>query len=282
MDEIILRNGLHLPTLGLGAKIVSNSNEKAKQASYDILYYALETGKCNLFDTSESYGMQEQILGEALAATGKRDSVRLITKVGNKSQRTGNIRRALEASLRKLKTSYIDVYLFHWPQYGTFIQTYKEMEKFYEEGLVKSIGVCNCHRHHLEELMQNVNIPPMIHEFEIHPLFTQSALVNYCIAHDIHIIAYSPIARMHDVLIKAKPIRTIAARYGKTPVQIILQWHKQNNRIAIPSTANKRHFEEIYNAEKFSLSEKEIAWISSLDDNVRLRYNADMCDFEHL
>ena len=282
MDEIILRNGLHLPTLGLGAKIVSPKEKIKYQASYDILHYALTTGKCTLFDTSESYGMHEEILGAALEATEKRDNVRLITKVENASQRKGDIRRALERSLTKLRTNYLDVYLIHWPQYGTYIQTYKEMEKLYEEGLVKSIGVCNCHRHHLEELMQNVNIPPMIHEFEIHPLFTQDALVNYCIAHDISVIAYSPIARMHDVLIKAKPIRVIAARYGKTPVQVILQWHRQHNRIAIPSTANKRHFEEIYDAEKFSLSEKELAWISSLDDNVRLRYNADLCDFKHL
>lgn len=89
MDEIILRNGLKLPTLGLGAKIVSKGDQKKYQASYDILHYALQTGKCNLFDTSESYGMQEAILGEALEATGKRDNVRLITKVGTKSQLMG-------------------------------------------------------------------------------------------------------------------------------------------------------------------------------------------------
>ncbi len=281
MNEIVLRNGLRLPTLGLGAKLVGNSKLKY-QAAYDVIHYALQTGKCTLFDTSESYGVHEEILGTALEATGKRDDVQLITKVGNKSQRVGDIRRALERSLRRLRTSYVDVYLIHWPQYGTFIQTYKEMEKFYEEGLVKAIGVCNCHIHHLEELMQNVNIPPMIHEFEIHPLFTQTALVNYCIAYDIQIIAYSPIARMHDVLFRSKPIRTIAARYGKTPVQVILQWHRQHNRIAIPSTSNKQHFEEIYETEEFLLSEKELAWISSLDDNVRIRYNADMCDFYHL
>lgn len=280
MDEIILRNGLKLPTIGLGAKIITRQEQC--QPSFDILCYALQTGKCTLFDTSESYGAQEEILGAALHTTKKRNNVRIITKVGNASQRIGNIRRALETSLRKLRTDYIDVYLIHWPQYGTFIRTYKELEKFYNEGLVKAIGVCNCHIHHLEELMQNINIPPMIHEFEIHPLFTQSALVNYCFAHDIRIIAYSPIARMHDVLLRAKPIRTIAARYGKTPVQVILQWHKQHNRIAIPSTANRQHFEELFSVENFSLTDKELAWISSLDDNVRIRYNADMCDFNSL
>lgn len=89
MDEIILRNGLHLPTLGLGAKIVGRNDKAKYQASYDILHYALQTGKCTLFDTSESYGVHEEILGAALEATGKRDSVRLITKVGNASQRRG-------------------------------------------------------------------------------------------------------------------------------------------------------------------------------------------------
>lgn len=87
MNEIILRNGLHLPTLGLGAKLVYD--KKNYQTVYDICHYALETGKCTLFDTSESYGMHEQILGEALETTKKCDSVKLITKVGNKSQRGG-------------------------------------------------------------------------------------------------------------------------------------------------------------------------------------------------
>ena len=86
MDEIILRNGLHLPTLGLGAKLVYD--KKNYQAAYDICHYALESGKCTLFDTSESYGMHEAILGEALEATKKREQVKLITKVGNKSQRS--------------------------------------------------------------------------------------------------------------------------------------------------------------------------------------------------
>lgn len=85
MNEIILRNGLHLPTLGLGAKLVYN--KEYYQPVYDILHYALETGKCKLFDTSESYGLNEEILGAALADTKKREQVQIITKVGNRSQR---------------------------------------------------------------------------------------------------------------------------------------------------------------------------------------------------
>lgn len=286
MKEIVLRNGVKVPGIGLGAKGIWGGVEmrdsKLAQEEYAIYRYAMETGKCRLFDTSESYGFNEEIIGKALADVGNRRDITLMTKVGNKSQTAGNIRGAFEKSLKRLQTDYIDIYLLHWPQYGTYIDAYLEMEKLYEEGLVRAIGVCNCQKHHLEELMMRANIPPMLHEFEIHPLFTQEALVHYCYAYDIGVIAYSPIGRMHDVLIKAKPVRTLARKYGKTPVQIILRWHYQLNRIIIPQTTKQNHFDEIFAIEDFSLEAKEVAWLSSLNENIRLRYNADTCDFSML
>lgn len=286
MKKITLINGVEMPCIGLGAKVVWGG-EKAKTSElaknqYEIYAYALETRKCELFDTSGSYGLNEEILGNALHDTGMRKNVLLMTKIGNQAQREGNVREALENSLQKLQTDYIDIYLMHWPQTGTFIDTYLEMEKIYKEGLVKAIGVCNFHKHHFEELMGRATITPMVNEFEIHPLFTQESLINYCIAKDIRIIAYSPVGRMHDVLIKSKPVFDLSKKYGKTPVQIILRWHYQLGRVAIPCTLSKPHFDEIYEIETFSLTEKEIAWISSLNENIRLRYNPDTCDFSRL
>ena len=286
MKNLILNNGLEIPSLGLGAngiwgkEEVRTSEMACKQ--YDIYCYALQSGKCRLFDTSGSYGWNENILGDAITDTKCRENVLIMTKIGNRAQREQSVRKALESSLKKMRTDYVDIYLIHWPQTGTFVNTYKEMVKLYEEGLIKAIGVCNFQRHHLEELRANTDAMPMLNEIEIHPLFTQDTLCNYCYAHDINVIAYSPVGRMHDVLIKARPIRDLASRYEKTPVQIILRWHYQLGHIAIPQTLNKGHFDEIFDIDSFQMTSKEIALISSLNDNIRLRYNPDTCDFSAL
>lgn len=286
MKGITLKNGLEIPCMGLGAKGIWGGEEarhsKLADAQYEIYRYALESQKCRLYDTSGSYGWNEEILGNALHDTKMRKDVVLMTKIGNKAQRQGCVRRELEESLHKLQTDYIDVYLIHWPQTGTFVDTYLEMEKLYQEGLVKAIGVCNFHKHHLEELMQKAKIMPMVNEFEIHPLFTQESLVHYCTAKEIAVIAYSPVGRMHDVLVKSRPVFELSGKYEKTPAQIILRWHYQMNRIAIPCTLRKEHFDEIFDIESFCLTEREMAWISSLNENIRLRYNPDTCDFSRL
>lgn len=130
--------------------------------------------------------------------------------------------------------------------------------------------------------MQEATVVPAVNQFEIHPLFTQEALINYCYANDIQPIAYSPIGRMHDVLIKSRPIYELSQKYQKSAVQIILRWHYQLGRTAIPRTLNKEHFDDIFDVENFEMTPKEIARISSLNENIRLRYNPDTCDFSRL
>lgn len=284
MKTTILSNKMQVPLLGLGANGIWG--EKAKHSDlaknqYDIYTYALKAG-CRLFDTSAAYGYNEEILGEALAAVGNRKEVLLMTKISNPAQRKYRVRQDLENSLRRLQVDQLDILLLHWPQTGTFVDAWLELEKLYNEKLVRAIGVCNCNKHHIEEILHRAHIVPMINEFEVHPLFTQDALINYCRYHDIQVVAYTPVGRMHDVLIKAKPIRELAAKYLKTPVQIILRWHWQFGRVAIPRTVNPAHFDEFMDVQNFALTEKELCWISSLNDNIRLRYDPDSCDFNIL
>lgn len=286
MNSIELSNGMRLPRIGLGAKGIWGGedvlNSELAQKQYDIYKYALESKQCELFDTSESYGYNERLLGEAIKETKSRNRVQIISKISNRSQKSGNVRAALEKSLKTLNTDYLDVYLIHWPQTGCFVDTYLQMEQLYKEGLVRAIGVCNCNIHHLNEIMYKATIPPMINQIEVHPMFTQEALVNFCYAMDIKVIAYSPVARMHDVLIKSRPIYELSRNYAKSPVQIILRWHYQNERIAIPQTTSREHFKEIFEIFDFELTRKEMAWINSLNENMRMRYNPDNCDFSRL
>lgn len=282
MKLLTLANEMTIPSIGLGGKVILHGDEHLDdyKSEYDFYCYAITSGMCTMYDTSPAYSRNDEALGEAVRDTGLRGEVQIVTKLSNRQQREGNLRKAFEAHLKYLKTDYVDLYLMHWPQTGTFIESYLEMEKLYNEGLVKAIGVCNFHIHHLKELMQVVSIVPMVNQFEITPLLTQDALVNYCKAYDILPMAYSAVGNMHDVLIKAEPIRRLSAKYGKTPAQIIMKWNEQLNRSALVQTRNKDHFMDLFeDLSSFSLEEKEMYLINSLNDNIRLRYNPDTADF---
>lgn len=285
MKKIALSNDLEIPIRGLGARIVppGEIGEKMYQEDYDFYMYAINSKKCTMFDTSAAYGRNDEALGEAIRDSGKREEFQIITKISNVQQREGNIRKAFESHLKYLKMDYVDLYLIHWPQTATFINTYVEMEKMYREGLIKAIGVCNCNIHHIREIMQYTSIVPMVNQFEITPLMTQDSLVNYCKAFGIVPMAYSALGRMHDVLIKAEPIQRLSAKYKKTPAQIIMKWNEQLGRPALLQTRNKEHFMELFeDIDTFELEDKEIFWINSMNDNIRLRYNPDMADFYRL
>lgn len=285
MKHITLNTNMNIPIQGLGASAIygdrrDKSVEDICRRQYEIYRYALDSNKCKLFDTSGAYGYNEELLGNALKDSAiDRKDIFLVSKISNRQQDELNVRKTVENSLRMLNTDYLDLYLIHWPQTGTFIETYKQMEKLHEEGILKAIGVCNFHKHHLEELMTRTTVVPTVNQFEIHPLFTQEALINYCYYKDIQPMAYTPVARMHDILIKSKPVFELSRKYQKTPAQIVLRWHYQLERIAIPRTLNKQHFDEIFSVEEFELDKKEICWINSLNENIRLRYNPDTCDF---
>ena len=277
-----LYNGVEIPSLGLGAREIAFGQLGEAELARDYNFYikAILSGQCSLYDTSAAYGRNDEALGRAILDTDSRSRVMIMSKVSNAQQREQSLRRAFEAHLKYMNTDYLDVYLIHWPQIGTFTKAYLELEKLYEEGLVKAIGVCNCNIHHLKELASVANIKPMINQFEITPVFTQDALVNYCKAFDIMPIAYSALGRMHDVLMKSEPIRVLAQRYKKTPAQIIVKWNQQLSRVALVSTRNEEHFKELFQQnEDYTLTDKEICWINSLNDNIRLRYDPDMIDF---
>ena len=285
MESIILNNNIKIPRLGLGAsaiygKIGDTLTDELIEKQYDIYMYALKSGKCKLFDTSGAYGHNEKILGDAIENSGvDRRDIFLISKISNRQQDELDVRKAVEHTLDSLHTDYLDLYLIHWPQTDTYIENYKQMEKLLEEGLVRGIGVCNCNKHHLAALLHKANIKPAVNQIEIHPFFTQETLIHYCYAMDIQPIAYTPLGRMHDCLVKSAPIADLSIKYKKTPAQIMLRWHYQMNQIAIPRTLNKKHFDEFFSIDEFELDETELHLISSLNDNIRLRYNPDTVDF---
>lgn len=272
-----LYNNTTIPEIGLGAREVWTQEGYEKE--YMFYLHAIENG-CELYDTSAAYGRNDEALGQAIMDSGKRDKVKVMTKISNPQQKSDDIRRECERHLKFLKLDYVDYYLIHWPQPGTFIKAYQTLERLYDEGLAKAIGVSNCHIHHLKELEMRTNIKPMINQFEITPLLTQDSLVNYCKAFDILPVAYSALGEMNANLHYSEPIRKLAKKYNKTTAQIILKWNEQLKRPALTTTRNKDHFKESFMDNKgYVLDEKELFWINSVNDNVRVRFNPDTVDY---
>lgn len=302
MSGFVLSNGVEVPDLCYGTSIVllyrygtvnthntikywlKNAIKNQKQFKLDIsaskaIKSALRNN-CRGFDTSRAYGGAEYVLGKALNRY-ERDKYFIVTKLRNKDQYNGNIRRAFEQSLSELGLEYVDLYLMHWPVTDLYIESWKQIERIYEEGLCRSIGVCNFNIHHLETLKSTANIKPMVNQFECHPLFTQDELRNYCKENDIQVMAYTSTGRMDDRLFKT-PLVSIAKSYSKTVAQIILRWHQQIGNIPIINTSNPKHMVENTDIYNFQLTDEEIDQILKININSRLRYDPDNCDFRRL
>lgn len=263
-------------------KIILNHN---KYNAIKDLYLPKSIKECmknnfNFFDTSRAYGESEFNLGYCLKDYNRKDYY-IATKVSNSWQFKDDVRQCLELSLKDLNTDYVDVYLLHWPVTNHWLHSWKVMEELYKEGKCKSIGVCNCNIHHLEELKNHAEIMPMVNEFECHPLFTQNELRTYCKENNIKVMAYTSTARM-DERLKKTSLVPIAKKYNKTIAQIILRWHIQIGNIPIVNSTKPNHIRENIQIYDFELTTDEIKSITAININSRLRYDPDNCDFTQL
>ena len=232
-----------------------------------------------MIDTSASYN-NEKSIGNAIAKSGiPRSEIFVTTRVTNGQQYRNEVRDSFFKSLQLLGLEYIDLYQFHWPVPDLFLSTWKEIERLYKEGYVKAIGVANCHQHHLEEIFNVCEIQPMVNEIEVHPLFSQKPLINYCKAHSIRVEAYTPLARNDERLKRNRVLLGLAEKYGKTPLQIILRWHIENGVVPIPRSTNIDRLRQNIEVFDFHLSEEEVKSIDHININSRLRYDPDNCDF---
>lgn len=235
-----------------------------------------------LLDNSAAYN-NEEFVYKAIRKSGmRRNELFITTRATNKAQYAGNIREEFFSSLKKLHTDYVDLYQFHWPVTGSYIDTWKEMIKLYQEGYCRSIGVANCHIHHLEKILEVTEVIPAINQIEVHPLFTQKELISYCKEHGIQVEAYTAVARMDDRLVRLPMLRDIAKKYNKTIVQIVLRWHIQNGVIPIVRSLNKTRQKQNIDVFDFELSQDEMLSIDGININSRLRYDPDNCDFSVL
>jgi 2,5-diketo-D-gluconate reductase A len=258
-----LSDGHSIPILGLGVYKVDNA------ATGPLVSQALQVGY-RLIDTASMY-QNEQGVGEGIADSGvPREEIIVATKFWMDDLGYDQTLRAFEKSLGLLGLNYLDLYLIHWPapKRGLlYVESWKAMERLKNEGVVKSIGVCNFHPHHIDEILKIAQHPPVMNQIEVHPFLTQDTVIEYNTKHAILTQAWSPLAR--GQILDDPLVSRIALEHGKSSSQIVLRWHIQRGTAVIPKSTSKDRIIENLNVFDFELSENQMREISSLNRNYR-------------
>ncbi|BAK81106.1 aldo/keto reductase [Candidatus Arthromitus sp. SFB-rat-Yit] len=260
-----LNNGIEIPAFGLGVYKVQDDECAA------LVRDAIKNGY-RLIDTASFYdneigtgkGIHEGIKESGL----QRKDIFVTTKVWNDGLSYEQTIDSFNKSMDKLQLDYLDLYLIHWPGNPySFQEPWKALEDLYSQGKIKSIGVCNFNKEHFEDLMKFAKVKPVLNQIEIHPKLTQEDLRKYCEEHDILVQAWSPLMRgkifTDDVIVE------LSEKYRKTPAQIILRWHLQQDILVIFKSSNMERV--ISNADifDFEIAPEDIQKISSLNENLR-------------
>ncbi|WP_420897817.1 aldo/keto reductase [Halalkalibacterium halodurans] len=266
-----LHNGVKMPWFGLGVFKVSEGDEVIQSVKD-----AIRAGYKSI-DTAAVYGNEEGV-GKAIAESGvPREELFITSKVWNADQGFDSTISAFNISLKKLGLDYLDLYLVHWPVKGKYVETWKALEKLYQDGLVRAIGVSNFQVHHLKDVLEAGSIVPMVNQVEYHPHLTQTELHDFCKQNKIQLEAWSPLKQ--GQLLNDPTIVAIAEAHQKTPAQIILRWDLQNEVVTIPKSVKKDRI--ISNADifDFQLTDKDMQQINELNKNERVGPDPDNFDF---
>ncbi|ASR49022.1 aldo/keto reductase [Paenibacillus kribbensis] len=265
-DTTVLNNGVQMPWLGFGT-YKAEGNEV-----YEAVKIAIEAGYRSI-DTAAIYG-NEDLVGQAIRDSGAdRENLFVTTKLWNQDQGYDSTLRAFEESRKRLGLDIIDLYLIHWPGKDKYKETWKAFERLYEEGSVRAIGVSNFQVHHLENLLKDSNVVPVINQVELHPRLTQQELHQYCREHQIQLESWSPL--MKGKLTEQADIVEIAAKYGKTSSQVILRWHLDRGIVTIPKSVTAHRIRENADLFDFELTAEDINRINALHLDERVGTHPD-------
>ena len=269
-DKVLLNNGIEIPKIAFGTF-------PQKEELLKIIPEALNSG-FRLFDTSDDY-YNEHFLGKSLKKNAVSSPIIVETKISNWKVKNGprELKTMYNESLEKLELSkeknVIKILLLHFPYPYIFLRCWREMEELYFQKKVDVIGVCNFSVKHLEVLIKNARVLPAINQIELHPMFQQRDVCDFCKKNAIQIMSYSPIARMDKRLVMNKILIEIAEKYKKSVIQIILRWNIQHGYIPVFSSSNPLHIKENQEIFSFDISERDMFLIDNLDSDMRIRLN---------
>lgn len=262
--KIRFNDGHSIPQLGLGVW-----QTPADQAA-EVLRTAFRAGYRHI-DTAAAYNNEEGV-GEGVRSSElDRSEIFVTTKLQNAAQGYDSTLRAFDQSLKRLGLDYVDLYLIHWPvpKKDLYAETWKAFVRLQEEKRVRSIGVSNFTEQHLERIIGESGVTPVLNQIELHPDFQQHALRQFHAQHDIKTESWSPLSQ--GKLLKNDKIADIARKHGKTAAQIIIRWHIDNGLIVIPKSATPSRIKENIDVFDFQLTDEDMQAIATLDDkNARI------------
>lgn len=262
LDTYTLANGTKMPILGYGMW----QNTDAKEAIQGVKN-AIEIGYHHI-DGAGAY-QNEDLVGQGLKESGiSREELFLTSKLKNNAHGYDNVRREVEETLEKLGTDYLDLYLIHWPivhghgddWQDENLDTWRAFEELYDEGVLRAIGVSNFSVEHLENLVENARIKPMVNQLLIHPGVLQDETRKYCQKHDIIVQAYSPLSPL-SVLKDNERVQKMLSKYNKSIAQLLLRFDVQLGVVPLTKSVHRERMEENFDIFDFEIDEEDMQYL---------------------
>jgi diketogulonate reductase-like aldo/keto reductase len=268
-DAIALNNGVLVPRLGLG---VYQSDRGL--ATENAVIWALEAGYRHV-DTAAMYGNEPEV-GAALARAFtaglvRRDEIVVTTKLWNSDHGYDEALRAFDASHGRLGLEQIDLFLLHWPVPDRRRESWRALERIVDEGRCRAIGVSNYMVHHLEEVLGHAKTAPAVNQIELHPWCQQRDVVDFCRAHDIAVVAYSPLTK--GTKLRDARLSVIAREVLRSPAQVLLRWSLQKGFVTIPKSAKRERIIENAAIFDFSLSMEQMAALDGFNEEHHVTWD---------
>lgn len=258
--SIPLNDGNSIPQLGFGVWRLDESDAP------DVVGAALKAGYRHI-DTAQGYE-NEAGVGEAIKqADVPREDIFITSKLRNKHQGYDSALRSLDESLERLQLDQLDLFLIHWPapEHDRYVDTWKALIEAQKQGKVRSIGVSNFLPEHLQRIIEETGVTPAVNQLELHPAYQQRDIREFHRDRDIQIESYSPLGGKDTGLLEDAAILEIAKQHGKSPAQVIVRWHLQQNLIVLPKSSKPERAAENFDVWDFTLSADDVAKIDGMD-----------------
>lgn len=260
IPSVQLLDGHRIPQLGFGVfKVPVDDTRRAVLEAFELGYRHI--------DTAAIYGNEEGV-GAAIADSGiPREDLFITTKLWNDRHDGDEPRAALRESLDKLGLDAVDLYLVHWPTPArdNYVHAWERLIELQEAGLTRSIGVSNFLVPHLERIVAETGVSPVVDQIELHPAYQQRDVVEWAAARGIRIEAWGPLGQGKYDLFSAPAVAQAAAAHGKTPAQVVLRWHLDKGNIVFPKSVRAERLAENIDIIDFTLTDAEIAAIDAMD-----------------
>lgn len=258
MEYVTLNNGIKMPMAGIGTFLLTPDEAEAS------VLHALQNG-VRLIDTANAY-VNEKAVGRAMKRSGlPREEIFLETKLWSSFYEQPD---AVEKTLARLDTDYIDLLLIHQPA-GNYVAGYRLMEKAYKEGKVRAIGLSNFNQAQVSEILSLCEVKPTILQTELHPYHQEPSLKTFLKENGIVAQAWYPLGHGDKALLEEPLLTALGQKYGKSAAQIILRWHMQVGNIVIPGSKNPAHIKANFDLFDFVLTDEEMAQIAALNQDKR-------------